>query len=105
MEFPPARCRNYYRRNFLNSPEGELRPDDTDDEYPYESPLMRRAEAIRMLRGEGMLRRCERSGWLAARARSPGYVVYRREDVLAVVARIDSGELPPRLSAGKSKPL
>lgn len=68
---------------------------------PDNSPLCRRSEAIKLLRGEGMLRRCETAGWLTARARSPGYVVYRREDVLAVLARIDSGELPPRLSSAK----
>jgi hypothetical protein len=63
---------------------------DTND-----SPFCRRAEAIRLIRGEGMLRRCEKAGWLKARVRSPGYVVYRREDVMATIARIDAGEVPP----------
>lgn len=67
------------------------------------SPLCRRSETIKLLRGEGMLRRCESAGWLVARARGAGYVVYRRQDVMAVLARIDSGELPPRLSTAKQK--
>lgn len=66
-------------------------------------PFCRRSETIKLLGGEGMLRRCERAGWLIARARGAGYVVYRREDVMAVLARIDSGELPPRLSAVKQE--
>jgi len=65
------------------------------------SPLCRRTEAIKLIGGEGMLRRCEEHRWLKARARSPGYVVYRREDVLAVIARIDSGELPGYMPKAK----
>jgi hypothetical protein len=41
-----------------------------------------------------MLLRCEKAGWLKARIRRAKYVVYRREDVLAVISRIDAGEYP-----------
>lgn len=47
-----------------------------------------------MLRGKGMLLRCEAAGWLKARLRKPKYVVYRRDDVLKVLSRLDAGEYP-----------
>jgi len=58
------------------------------------SPFLRRSEVIKLLCGEGMLLRCEKAGWLQARLRRASYVVYRREDVMAVLARIDAGEFP-----------
>lgn len=61
------------------------------------APFYRRSETITLVGGEGMLRRLEAAKWLTARARGAGYVVFRREDVMAVIARIDAGELPPGL--------
>ena len=58
------------------------------------SPLCRRTEAIALVQGEGMLRRMEERGWLKAVARRAGYCAFKREDVLAAVARILAGELP-----------
>lgn len=58
------------------------------------SPFFRQGEVIQMLRGKGMLLRCEAAGWLKARLRKPKYVVYRRDDVLKVLSRLDAGEYP-----------
>jgi hypothetical protein len=58
------------------------------------SPLIRRMDAIELVAGEGMLQRMEKAGWISARVRQRNYVVYRREDILAAVARLDAGEYP-----------
>ena len=60
----------------------------------FDGPLIRRSHVIKLLAGEGMLKRCEKAGWLKARVRRRKYVVYRRDDVLACIARIDAGEYP-----------
>jgi hypothetical protein len=67
---------------------------------PSDAPLYRRKLVIKVLAGEGMLKRCEAAGWLEAKVREPKYVVYARDDVLAVVARLAAGESPkvPRSS-------
>jgi len=58
------------------------------------SPFFRRSEVIKLLCGEGMVLRCEKAGWLKARVRRAKYVIYRREDVMAILARLDAGEYP-----------
>jgi len=59
-----------------------------------EAPLYRRNLVITLLAGEGVLKKCEQAGWLAPTVRKRKYVVYRREDVLAVIGRINAGEYP-----------
>ncbi len=58
------------------------------------SPFFRQGEVIGMLKGKGILLRCEAAGWLKPRLRKPKYVIYRRGDVLKVLARLDAGEYP-----------
>jgi hypothetical protein len=61
------------------------------------SPICRRTEAIRLVGGEGMFRRMEAAEWFQAKVRTPGYTAYLREDILAALARLLAGEVPPTL--------
>jgi hypothetical protein len=56
--------------------------------------LIRYTEATKELGGRGVVEKCERLGWLKAIARKKRLTLFRRIDVLACIARIESGDLP-----------
>jgi hypothetical protein len=57
------------------------------------SPFIRQRDAIKLLNGRSILRRCEIAGWLVATTRQRKLVQYKREDVMVCVYRISQGEL------------
>ena len=61
---------------------------------PDASPILRRTEAIRLLKTRSLLERCERAGWIKATTRQARLVLYLRVDVMAAVYRISQGEYP-----------
>jgi hypothetical protein len=62
-----------------------------------QSPFFRKVEVVELLRGAGLLARCIQGGWLAPCVRDPKTVLFRRDDVLEVIARLEAGEMPPPL--------
>ena len=60
----------------------------------FQSPFLRRKQAIELLGARSVLEACERAGWFKASARQPRLVLYRRMDVEAAVYRISRGEYP-----------
>lgn len=59
-----------------------------------DSPFVRRTEAIHLLKTRSVLEACEASGWLKATTRQRRLVLYKRQDVMACVWRINQGEYP-----------
>jgi hypothetical protein len=49
----------------------------------FQSPFLRRKQAIELLGARCVLEACERAGWFKASARQPRLVLYRRMDVEA----------------------
>jgi hypothetical protein len=56
--------------------------------------LIRYTEAAKELGERGVVEKCERLGWLKAVVRKKRLTLFRRVDVLACIARIESGDLP-----------
>ena len=59
------------------------------------SPFFRQKEVAELLRGDALRNRAEKAGWLSPVVRAKKLVLYRRDEVLAVIARLEAGELPP----------
>lgn len=64
------------------------------EEQPLESPFVRAMEARKMLGSRSIVERCEAAGWFAPVKRGKRMTLFKRQDILAAVKRIEWGELP-----------
>jgi hypothetical protein len=84
-------------KEFLNLISARSAKADRTKEKPQpisRDGLIRYTEAAKELGGRGVVEKCERLGWLKAVVRKKRLTLFRRVDVLACIARIESGDLP-----------
>ena len=61
------------------------------------SPWMRASELPSVFRSRQLARQCTHAGWLRPILQGKRRTIYALTDVLACIARIERGEVPPQL--------